>query len=55
MKNYLVGNIRTTEHGAELRIIAKERPKQEAAETEKNLEDAFLLYFGERSEEKKDV
>lgn len=55
MKNYLVGNIRTTEHGAELRIIAKERPTQEAAETEKNLEDAFLLYFGERSEEKKDV
>ena len=55
MKNYLVGNIRTTEHGAELRIIAKERPTQEAIETEKNLEDAFLLYFGERSEEKENV
>lgn len=54
-KKYLVGNIKTTEHGAQLRIVAKEKPTEDATETEKNLEDAFLLYFGEKSEEKKDV
>ena len=55
MQQYLVGNIRTTEHGAELRIISRERPTPFAVETEKNLEDAFLLYFGENSEENVDV
>lgn len=55
VKNYLVGNIRTTENGAELRIIAKEKPMEHAVLAEKNLEDAFLLYFGERSEERYDV
>lgn len=55
MQQYLVGNIRTTEHGAELRIISRERPTPFAVETEKNLEDAFLLYFGENSEENADV
>lgn len=55
MQQYLVGNIRTTELGAELRIIAKEQPTPFAVETEKNLEDAFLLYFGANSEEKQDV
>nr|WP_294526171.1 ABC transporter ATP-binding protein [uncultured Blautia sp.] len=55
MKKYLVGNIRTTETGAELRIVSKEQPAPDAMPAEKNLEDAFLLYFGERSEEKTDV
>ncbi len=55
MQQYLVGNIRTTEHGAELRIISRERPTPFAVETEKNLEDAFLLYFGENSEGNVDV
>ncbi len=55
MQQYLVGNIRTTEHGAELRIISREQPTPFAVETEKNLEDAFLLYFGENSEGNADV
>ena len=52
MRKYLVGNIKTTENGAELRIISKEQPMAKAVLTEKNLEDAFLLYFGEKSEER---
>ena len=52
MRKYLVGNIKTSENGAELRIISKEKPMAEAVLTEKNLEDAFLLYFGEKSEER---
>ena len=52
MRKYLVGNIKTTENGAELRIISKEQPMAQAVLTEKNLEDAFLLYFGEKSEER---
>lgn len=39
-------------NGAELRIISKEQPMAQAVLTEKNLEDAFLLYFGEKSEER---
>lgn len=54
-KNYLVGNIKTTEAGAQLRIIAKDKPMEDAVLVEKNLEDAFLLYFGERSEEVADA
>ena len=55
MRKYLVGNIKTSESGAELRIISKEKPMAEAVLTEKNLEDAFLLYFGEKSEERQDA
>lgn len=55
MKKYLVGNIKTTEAGAELRIISRKKPTENAVPVEKNLEDVFLLYFGEKSEEKYDV
>lgn len=55
MKKYLVGNIKTTEAGAELRIISMEKPAENAVPAEKNLEDAFLLYFGEKSEERYDA
>lgn len=54
-KEYLVGNIKTTENGAELRIISRVKPTEDAVSVEKNLEDAFLLYFGEKSGEKHDV
>lgn len=54
-KMYLVSNIKTTEAGAQLRIIAKDKPMDDAILVEKNLEDAFLLYFGERSEEVADA
>lgn len=54
-KNYLVDNIKTTEKGVELRILSEEKPTENAVQAEKNLEDAFLLYFGEKSEERIDV
>lgn len=54
-KNYLVDNIKTTENGVELRILSEEKPTENAMQAEKNLEDAFLLYFGEKSEERADV
>lgn len=54
-KEYLVGNIKTTENGAELRIISGRKPAEDAVSVEKTLEDAFLLYFGEKSEEKQDA
>lgn len=54
-KKYLVDNIRTMENGVELRILSEEKPTENAVQAEKNLEDAFLLYFGEKSEERADV
>lgn len=54
-KKYPVGNIKTTIDGAELRIVSKEKPTEDAIPLEKNLEDAFLLYFGEKSEENYDA
>lgn len=54
-KEYLVGNIKTTENGAELRMISGRKPAEDAVSVEKTLEDAFLLYFGEKSEEKQDA
>ena len=47
--------IKTTKTGAELRIISIEKPTEDAVAVEKNLEDAFLFYFGEKSEEKQDA
>lgn len=55
MKKYMVGNIKTTGTGAELRIISGEKPTENAVPAEKNLEDAFLLYFGEKSEDRNDA
>lgn len=55
VKEYLVGNIKTAENGAELRIISREKPKENAVSVDKNLEDAFLLYFGEKSEGRYDA
>jgi ABC-type multidrug transport system ATPase subunit/ABC-type transport system involved in multi-copper enzyme maturation permease subunit len=37
MKEYLVRNIKTTENGAELRIISREKPAEDAMLVEKNL------------------
>lgn len=55
VREYLVGNIKTTEGGTEIRIISKEKPMENAVCVETNLEDAFLFYFGEKSEENYDV
>ena len=51
LAKYLVGNIKATGQGVELRILSREKPAEYAVPVERNLEDAFLLYFGEKSEE----
>lgn len=43
---YKVSNIKTTPAGAELRLMAEERPAPNAAESALTLEDVFLYYFG---------
>lgn len=49
LKNYLVGNIKSIPEGAKLRIISKTPPTRDAIKQEATLEDAFLLYFGEKA------
>lgn len=49
MARYLVGNVKTVPKGAELRILSKEPPMEGAVREEATLEDAFLLYFGEKA------
>lgn len=49
MARYLVGNVKTAPKGAELRILSKEPPVEGAVREEATLEDAFLLYFGEKA------
>lgn len=55
LKKYLVGNVRTISDGIELRVLSKEPPCSNAKQTEATLEDAFLLYFGEKAGDKFDV
>ena len=55
LKKYLVGNVRTVAGGIELRVLSKEPPSTNAIQTEATLEDAFLLYFGEKAGDKYDV
>lgn len=55
LKKYLVGNVRTVAGGIELRVLSKEPPSVNAIQTEATLEDAFLLYFGEKAGDKFDA
>lgn len=55
LKRYLVANVKTMSQSAQLRILAKEPPTENAAREEATLEDAFLLYFGERTGDKDDA
>lgn len=55
LKKYLVGNVRTVAGGIELRVLSKEPPSTNAIQTEATLEDAFLLYFGEKAGGKYDA
>jgi len=48
MEKYLVGNVKTISSGAELRILSKIPPIENAVQQEATLEDSFLLYFGEK-------
>ena len=47
IQQYPVGNVKHVSGGAELRIISKTRPSENAVREAPTLEDAFLLYFGE--------
>ena len=55
MKKYLIGNVRTVSDGVELRVLSKMPPTGNAVQVEATLEDAFLLYFGEKAGDKDDV
>lgn len=54
-KKYLVDNVKTVPDGAELRILSKLPPTEQAVREEATLEDAFLLYFGEKAGGKDDT
>lgn len=54
LKKYLVGNVKTIPEGAELRILSKTAPTQNAVLEETTLEDVFLLNFGEKAGNKID-
>ena len=49
LKAYKVANVKTVPGGAELRIVSKGKPSQDAVPVEATLEDVFLCYFGERA------
>jgi ABC-2 type transport system ATP-binding protein len=51
-RRYLIGNIRNTEGGVELRIVSDEKPEiQGAAPVEPALEDVYLYHFRQASGE----
>lgn len=54
-KKYLVDNVKTVPGGAELRILSKVPPTEQAVREEATLEDAFLLYFGEKAGDSNDT
>lgn len=49
LQKYPVGNVKHVSGGAELRILSKTPPTENAVREEATLEDAFLLYFGEKA------
>ena len=49
LKAYKVSNVKTVPGGAELRIVAKKPPVENAEQEMPILEDVFLYYFGERA------
>lgn len=49
LKAYKVANVKTVPSGAELRIVSKGQPTEDAVRVEPTLEDVFLCYFGERA------
>lgn len=46
-RNACICNLRHTEKGVELRIVADEKPAPEAVSVPTNLEDLYLFYFAE--------
>lgn len=48
LRKYQVSNIKTVQDGAELRILSKNQPAENARMETASLEDVFLYYFGEK-------
>ena len=46
-RNTCICNLRHTEKGVELRIVADEKPAPEAVSVPTNLEDLYMFYFAE--------
>ncbi len=51
MRKYRVSNVKSVPGGAELRMIARDQPAENAHQVNATLEDVFLYYFGERAGE----
>lgn len=50
-KQYKIINLKLTDNGAELRVLADEKPNDSAKEAKRTLEDVYLYYFGEQAGE----
>ena len=55
LKRFKVSNVKTVPGGAELRIISRNQPTENAIRVDATLEDVFLYYFGERAGEEDDT
>ena len=51
LKRFKVSNVKNIPGGAELRIISRNQPTENAIQVDATLEDVFLYYFGERAGE----
>ncbi len=49
LKRFKVSNVKTVPGGAELRIISRNQPTENAVQVDATLEDVFLYCFGERA------
>ena len=49
LKRFKVSNVKSVPGGAELRIISRNQPTENAVQVDATLEDVFLYYFGERA------
>ena len=49
LKKFKVSNVKNISGGAELRIISRKQPTENATQVDATLEDVFLYYFGERA------
>ena len=49
LKRFKVSNVKNISGGAELRIISRNQPTENAIQVDATLEDVFLYYFGERA------
>ena len=55
LKRFKVSNVKNVPGGAELRIISRKQPTENAVQVDATLEDVFLHYFGERAGEDDDT